>query len=112
HLVPRLAAVGRLVDAALRVRPVGVTLRAYPRDVGIGRVHPHPRDLLRLGEPEGGPRLAAVSRFPDPVARGDIATDRVLAGADVDDVRIGLGDAERADGAAEVLVRHGHPGVT
>src|SRR2546426_7045147 len=70
------------------------------------------RDLLRLGEPEGGPRLAAVGGLPDPVAGGDFATNRVLAGADVDDIRIRLGDAERADGAAEVLVRHGQPGVT
>src|SRR5213592_628146 len=71
----------------------------------------HARDLLRLGEPERGPRLAAVGRLPDAVAVGHVAADRELAGADVHDVGIRLGDPDRPDGAAEVLVGHGQPGV-
>src|SRR2546426_5108340 len=66
------------------------------------------RDLLRLGEPEGGPRLAAVGGLPDPVAGGDIATDRVLAGADVDDIRIRLGDAERAEDRKSTRLNSSH----
>src|SRR3989441_12388700 len=85
--------------------------RAHPHDVGIGRVHAHPRDLLRLGEPEGGPRLAAVGGLPDAVAGRDVAADGILAGADVHDVGVRLRDADRADGAAEVLVGHRRPRV-
>src|SRR6266702_2017785 len=111
HLVPRLAAVGRLVDAALGIGAVGVALRADVHDLGILEMHPHARDLLRLGEADERPGLAAVGGLPHAVAVRDVAADRVLAGADVDDVGVRLAHADRADGAAEVLVGHRQPSV-
>src|SRR5207302_1747981 len=110
-LFPALAAVAGLVDAALGIGPEGVSLGSDVRDVGIGGMHPHARYLLRLGETERGPCLAAVGRLPDAVAVGHVAADRELAGADVHDVGIGLGDTDCADSTAEILVGHGLPGV-
>src|SRR5688572_12710367 len=43
---------------------------------------------------------------------GDVAANGLLAGADVDDVRIGLGDGDRADRASEEPVRYGLPRLT
>src|SRR5207249_1232531 len=48
---------------------------------------------------------------PDAVPGRDVAADGILAGADVHDVGVRLRDADRADGAAEVLVGHRRPRV-
>ena len=111
HVPPGLAAVRRLVDAPVRVGPERVAERAHIDGVGARRMDADPGDLLRLGEPEERPRPAAVGGLPDAVAVGDIAADRVLAGARVHDVRVRLADADPADRPAEVLVRHRQPGV-
>ena len=68
HLLPGLAAVGRAVDAALRVRAEGVAEHGREGDVGVGRVDDHRADLALL-LPDVLPGLAGVGRFVDAVAR-------------------------------------------
>ena len=110
-LVPRLPAIGGLVDAALGIGPKGVSLCRDVHDVRVGGMDPHARDLLGLGQAEERPGLAAIGGLPHAVPVGDVAADRELARADVHDVRIRLGDADGADSAAEILVGHRQPRV-
>src|SRR5439155_7819018 len=68
-------------------------------------------DVLRLDESLKRPRLAAVGGLPHAVAMRDVAAQRILAAADVDDVRIRRRDLDGADRPAEIPVRDGSPGV-
>src|SRR5207302_3766100 len=79
HLAPRLAAVGRLVDATVRVGAESVALGANPDGVWTARVHTDPGDLVSVLQPHMRPGLPAVARLPDAVAVGDVAADGVLA---------------------------------
>ena len=54
--------------------------------------------------PDVLPGLAGVGGFVDAVAGLDVAADVGLAGADVDDVGIGRGDGEGADGLGGLVV--------
>src|SRR5207237_7288630 len=98
-----------LVNPALRAWPEHVSLCAYVRDVRIGWIDAHSRDLTRISEADGSPRLSAIAGAPDAITVRYVATYRVFASTDVDDVGIRFADANRADSAAEVLVSHWGP---
>ena len=55
--------------------------------------------------------LPGVGRLPHAVAVRDVAADRLLAAADIDHVRVRLGDGDGADRAAEEAVRDVLPGA-
>ena len=97
HLLPRLAAVGRAEDAALRVRSEGVAHRGDEHAVGVARVDDDVADLLRVVEAEMLPAVAAVGRAIHARAVGQIFAQLRFAGADLDHVRIGRRDGDRAD---------------
>ena len=67
-------------------------------EVGVRRVDADRGDGQRLLEADVRPRLAGVGRLVDAVALDDVAAQLGLAHADVDDVRIRLGDGDGADG--------------
>src|SRR5207249_3117097 len=67
-LVPGLAAVGRLVDAAVRAGPEQMSGRGDVHGLRIFRIDHDARDRLRLRETELRERLAAVDGLVDPVA--------------------------------------------
>ena len=92
---PVLAAVGRLVQTALPVRPPCVPERGNPRRIRIVRVDDDAPDLLRLGEPDELPRLPAVGGLEDSAARRDRVARVLLARAGVDHVRVGWRDRQR-----------------
>ena len=60
HALPRAAAVGRAIHAAIRLRPVRVAERAGEHDVGIARVDDEASDPARRVEAEVRPALARV----------------------------------------------------
>ena len=104
-LLPRLAAVLRAEDPALGVGAPDVALRRDVDEVRIRRMDADARDLAGVAQPDVLPGPAAVGRLVDAVAVRDVAADGLLSGADVDHVRIGLRDGDRADRARlEVLV--------
>src|SRR5207245_8105107 len=110
-LLPALPAVPGTEDAALRVRTVGV---AEGRDVGevrVLRVHEESADLARVLEAHGRPGLAGLGGLINAVAVGEVATDARLAGADVDDVRVRVGDVDGADRRDRFLVEEARPGA-
>ena len=98
HAVPRPAAVGRAIDAALRLRSIRVTQRRDVDDVGIRGVHDDASDPARVLETGAGPGLSRVRRFEHAPADGNVAADEGLAGSGPDDIRIGRRDGKRTDG--------------
>ena len=68
HLLPRLAAIDRLEDAALGTRRVQMPDRRHEHDVRILRVHRDSADVLRVVEPDVRPCLASVGRLVHAVA--------------------------------------------
>ena len=97
RLRPGLAAVDRLVDAALVVRRVEVAERRHVDDVGVHRVDDDAADVVGVFEAHVRPRLARVGRLVDAVAPVGAARRGVLARADPDDLRIGVGHGDVAD---------------
>ena len=107
---PGLAAVGRLEQAALGVRPEQVAERGDVDDVRILRVDDDAADALGFLQPDVLERLAGVGRLVDAGAeRRALAVVR-LAGADVDDVGVGRRDRDVADRRDRVLVEDRRPG--
>src|SRR5438132_1325431 len=68
HLLPRLAAVGRLEETAFLVGAVEPAERADVDDVGVLRMDDDTADLEALLEAHVLPRLAAVHRLVNAVA--------------------------------------------
>ena len=107
-LLPGLAAVGGLEQAAFLVGAVEPAQGADVDDVGIFRMDGDAADLEGLLQAHVLPGLAAVGGLVNAVAVGDGVAWVVLAGADPDDVAVGGSHADRADGdgafAVELVV--------
>ena len=111
HFLPGLAAIGGAEDAALRIWTVGVAEHGDEEAVRIARVHEDGGDLLSVAQSEVTPRLAGVSGFVHAVADGEIGTLEAFAAAYVDDVGIGGGEGDGADGTGRLVVEDGLPGA-
>src|SRR4051812_28478552 len=105
NLSPRFSAVRRLEDAALRIRTEYVAECCDVADVWICRVNADARDLARVSESQRGPGLSRVVGTPYAVAVRNISADVGLTRTDIDDVRVRFAHTDRADRAAEILVR-------
>ena len=97
HLVPSLAAVGRLVETAIFIGAIQPTEGPDVDDVGVGVMDRDPPRLERAFEAHVLPRLAAIDRLVGAVAVADRVARVVLASANPDDVRIRLRNRNRAD---------------
>ncbi len=108
---PRLAAVGRLEDAALRVLVIDLAEHRRVHDVAVGGMDAQPRDRLRVAQiAEVIPLHAAVGRLVDAVALDDVAAKLRFAAADVDDVGIRVAHRQRADRrGGDLAVGHRRP---
>src|SRR5205807_6734310 len=107
---PGLAAVGRLVQAALLVRAPDVAEGGDIDDVGVGGVDDDAADVLRVPQAHVLPGLAAVGRFVDAVAPGDAVAGVGLAGADPDHVGVRFGDGHVAERNRRLALEDGRPG--
>ena len=79
--------------------------------VGVARIDGDLRDLLAVAQAEVGPGFAGVGGFVEAIAGGEIGALEAFAAAGVDDVGIGGGDGERADGSGGLVVEDGVPGT-
>ena len=109
HPLPAFPAVGGPVDAALRLRGVGVAERSRIDDVGVRGVDEDPGDPGGRPEAHVGPAFPGVGGLEDAGPDGDIRPDEGLAGARPDDVRVGFGDGQRPDGVGVLVVEHRAP---
>ncbi len=97
HLLPGLAAVRRLVDAAVRVAVPEMAGGAGPDGVAVGRAHLDAGDALGVLEADPLPGVAAVGGLVEAVPdRGAVAGPR-LAGAHPDLLRVLGIDGDGAD---------------
>src|SRR6185369_1983806 len=110
HLLPGLAAVGRLVEAAVAPRAPQRPLRRHVDDVRVARVHDDLADVLARLEPDVLPRGAAVVGPVDAVAVGDTALAVVLTRADPDDERVLRVEGHAADRVRPLAIEDRAPG--
>jgi hypothetical protein len=92
-----LAAVGGAEDSALLVRAVRMTEDCDEDAVRITRIDENCADLLTVSKSHVTPTLPAVGRLIDAVADGEVRSLQAFAARDVDHIRIGRRDGERAD---------------
>src|SRR6267378_6757786 len=74
------------------------------RDVRIFRVDDQAADGTRVAQPGKLPGLAGVDGFVYSVSADDVAANASLSRADINNVWIGFGNRERADGRRSVLL--------
>ena len=106
HELPGRAAVGALVEAALLVRSPRVPQRGDVHDVRVARVHDDAPDLLGFGQSHELPAAGAVGRLAHAAARRDGVARVLLAGAEIDDVRVARRDREVAERGDAFVVEH------
>ncbi len=105
HLLPRLAAVGRAIDAALRLRLEQLPQRADEHAIRIVRVDDDAADVAGFFEAHVLPVVAGVGRLVDAVAhRVERPDEERLAGPGPHGVGRGVGDRERADGGDLLVI--------
>src|SRR5262249_23460753 len=94
----------------LGVRAVRVAERGDEQASCVHGIDRDLRNLLRVGQAEMCPRGARVNGLVDAIAGREIRAVKAFAGPDVDDVRIGGGNGDRANGAGGWAVEERHPG--
>ena len=98
HLIPRLAAVGGFINAALWVRAKGMAEGGYIHNVGVGGVNTNFGDVAGIGQPHVAPALAGVGGFVHPVAVGHVNADGGLARSGKNHVGVRVGHGQRTNG--------------
>ncbi len=96
-LLPRLAGIGRFVEAAVTARAEETALRRHEHDVVVLGVDRDAVDVERPIEAGVGERLAAVGRLPDAVAPRRALPVVAFTRANPDEVGVGLADRHGAD---------------
>src|SRR5438477_3369749 len=113
HLLPAGAAIPRSKDAPLRIGAVGMAEGGNVDEVRIAWVDANLGDVSRLGKPQMAPRAARVIGAIDAVPVRDVATNVRLTHAREQDVGVGVGHRQRANGTgSEVAVRDVLPEAT
>ena len=97
NLAPVRAAVDRAVEPAMLVQIVQPADRGDEDPVRIDRIDGELADAAHLGQPEIAPAGSPVDRAQDALAVVGVAAAGLLAGADVDDVRVRRMGRDRAD---------------
>ena len=96
-VLPRLTAVLRPEDAALRARTEGVPECGHVDEVGVAGMDADAGDMAGVLEAEVRPGCAGVVGAVYAVAVGEVDADARLAHARIHDVGVRLGDGDRAD---------------
>src|SRR5205085_1461034 len=111
HPLPGLAAIPGAEDPALIVGPERVAERGDEHDIRVSRVDDDGADVPAVPQTQVLPGLAGIERLVYAVAIGDVAARAGLAGADIDDVVIRVGDRDRSDRGDLLLVEDRLPGA-
>src|SRR5205823_4944645 len=111
HPLPALAAVPGAEDPALVVGPERVAERGDEHDIRVSRVDDDGADVPAVAQTQVLPGLAGIERLVYAVAIGDVAARAGLAGADIDDVVIRVGDRDRSYRGDLLLVEDRLPGA-
>src|SRR5215475_5213316 len=108
--LPRLGAVGGLVQAAITARGPQRPLRGDVDDLAVARVNHDAADMFGLFEADLAEAAAAVLGFVNPVAVADAALAVAFARPDPDHGRVFRIERDRADRIRPVIVEDRSPG--
>ena len=101
--LPRRAAIFGAVNAALGIRVERVTHRGDEHDVGVTRIDEDRADVPGLLKADRRPGRARVFGLEDSFARRSVVARGHLPRPDVDRLRVGRGDRQRADRRRPVI---------
>ncbi len=73
--------------------------------IRVARIDDNLRNLLAVAQAQMRPSLPGIRRLVDSVARGQVGPWQTFAAADVDDIRIGGRDCNRADRSGRLVVK-------
>gem|GEM_PF-1421543 len=111
--LPAVSAVGAPEDAPLLARHAVLPEGRHIDDVRIGRMNADLRYSVRFPEADVLPGFAPVAAPVDAVPGQDVAANAGLAGADEDEIGVGLADRDRADRRrADLEIGDGIPVLT
>ena len=111
NLLPAFAAIGRSEHSALNIRTIGMPQHGNEDPIGIARVHQNRRNLLAIAEPQMAPALARVGGFINSIAHREVRPLHALAAADINNVRVGRRQGNRAHGTSGLLIEYRMPGT-
>ena len=111
RVLPVLSPVGGEIDAPLGVGTKHVPQGPDQHPIGIAGIDEDSPDMPRGGEPDLGPRLAAVRRAVHAFPCHDVVACVHLAGAGVKNRGIGWGDGEGADCCGRFVLQLWVPGA-
>ena len=98
HLLPGFATVAGAVDTALRVGRPDLPLHRHPGRIRVAGMYFNLGDLPGLRQSHEAEAAPGIGGFPQTLAlAGGHATDRCLAGADINHIRIGGCHGDRPD---------------
>src|SRR4029079_643982 len=103
-LLPRGAAVGRLVETAIAAAAPQRSDGRYVDDLGVARIDQDVLDVLRILQPHPLPRLAGVGRLVDAVPERDAALVVVFTRPQPHNVRVPGIDFHGAQGVGRIVV--------
>ena len=107
------SAIGRAINAALRIRFVNMAQRRHIHPVRIGGIDDDFSNLAGFCEADRMPGLARVGRFEETDPIGVLAANIRLARPDINNARIRWRDRDGADGAdrnsCDGIVGNGKP---
>ena len=110
NLFPGLAAIEAAVHAAVRMGSPGVPHRPDINVVGVVRMHADAGDALGSLQADVGPRVATVGRAIHAVAKRRRVARVVLAGAEVDHIRVRRGYSNCPERQGPTVVEDRLPG--
>ena len=102
--LPGLTAVGRAIDSALFAGSVRMAEHGGENAIRVARIDGERGNLLSIAQAEMRPGFAGVGGFVDAVADREIGAMQSFAAADINDVGIGGGDRDGADGLRGLVI--------
>src|SRR5437899_730409 len=110
NFFPVLAAIASAENAALRIFAVRMAESSDEHDIGIRGMDDDSADVTRVFQSNVIPCFAGIVRAIDAIAERDVTANAGFAGANIDDVGIGIGDGNGPNGGGALFLEEGIPG--
>jgi hypothetical protein len=102
-------AIYRFVDAALRIWSVSVSQGTHVDDTRVLGINHDPANLASVLQPQVGPRVSAIHRLVNAVARGEIGTNVGLTRSCINGVGVRGSNRECADRPDTLGIKNRRP---
>src|ERR1700730_9933405 len=109
HPLPFLAAILRIKNASLRIRPIRMPQRRHEDSFGVSRIDQNPRNLPRILQANVRPSLPAVRGPVHPVAISNIRAHVRFARSHINNLRIRSRHRDRPNRSNSLRVKYRLP---